>query len=346
MLIGSRRISRTSLCYLIAEAGVNHNGDVSLAHEMVDVAADAGFDAIKFQTFVAQDLVSKGAPKAEYQLKNTRDKSESQLQMLSKLALPESAFRALFDHATDRQIEFISSPFDLKSAELLARLGVRAIKVASGELTNLPFLRHLGEMRIPLIVSTGMSNIAEVSQAADVLSQAGVDYAFLHCTSLYPAPFESLNLRAMATMRAVLDCPIGYSDHSLGTTACVAAVALGAEIIEKHFTLDRSLPGPDHPASLSPDELAIAAESIREVEAAMGSRRKFCTPLEEATRDIARKSLVTTRTIRAGETITKQDIAVKRPGTGIPPLQSPFVEGRLVARDIQEDAVIQWSDLA
>lgn len=305
-------------CFVIAEAGVNHNGDIRLALQLVDAAADAGADAVKFQTFKAMKLVTESAPKAEYQVRNTGN-TESQLEMLRRLELSPEAHLEILDRCRQRGIVFLSTPFDDDSADLLESLNVPAFKVSSGDLTNLPLLRYLAIKRRPLIVSTGMATLGEVEEAVRTLEEADSSFALLQCISNYPAPPSDVNLRAMATMRTAFGVPVGYSDHTAGTCVSVAAVALGASIIEKHFTLDRTLPGPDHVASLEPDELRRMVQEIREVESALGSGRKVPAACELKTAEVARKSLVAARDIPPGTELTEDMIAIKRPGTGLPP---------------------------
>ncbi len=331
-------------CLIIAEAGVNHNGSVDLAHQLVDAAADAGADVVKFQTFRASRLVSQSAPKAAYQARQT-GADESQLEMLKALELSESSHHALLRHCTDRGVEFMSSPFDADSLDFLISLGVRRIKLGSGELTNAPMLLAVGQSGLPLILSTGMSVLAEVEAALGVLAcgyanagaqpsrqaflsawasptqrqQALSKISLLHCTTEYPAPRDQVNLRAMQTLKLAFGVECGFSDHTKGIAVSIAAVAMGAAIIEKHFTLDRSLAGPDHKASLEPAAFKAMVDGIREVESAMGDGVKVPMPVELPNMLVARKSLVAARPIKAGETFTADSIMVKRPGTGLSP---------------------------
>ena len=344
--IGARSIGYGKPVFLIAEAGVNHNGDLRLAKQLVDVAAEAGADAVKFQTFRAEELVTASAPKAKYQI-GTTGAEEAQLDMLKRLELSHQAHRELIEHCSTRGILFLSTPFDFGSADLLETLGVLAYKIASGEITNWLFLGHIASKKKPVIISTGMSDMGEVEQAVGVLRAAGCsELAILHCTSSYPAPPESVNLRAMQAMSDAFHVPVGLSDHTEGIEAALAAVALGACVIEKHFTLDRSLPGPDHKASLEPGELAAMVRSIRIVESTLGDGLKRATSVEEDVKDVARRSIVARRTIASGTLITQDLLTFKRPGTGIPPSEYKRVIGRKAARTIASDTLIKFEDLA
>jgi N-acetylneuraminate synthase len=331
--------------FIVAEAGVNHNGDIALARRLVDVAAEAGADAVKFQSFRSEALVSRSAPKAAYQ-RETTEADESQYQMLRRLELTGDQHAELRDRSAKRGILFFSSPFDEPSADALEGLGVALFKIPSGEITNLPFLCHVALKGKPIILSTGMSTLAEVAEAVAAIRGAGdPPLALLHCLSAYPAPAAEMNLRAMDTLRQRFGCPVGLSDHSPGIELAVAAVALGAAVIEKHFTLDKGLPGPDHRASLDPGELAGLVRSVRNVEAALGDGDKRPMPSEMETRRVARKSLTAARPIRAGEKLTADGVARKRPGTGISPADWPRVAGRTVRRDLAQDEVIDWEAL-
>lgn len=333
-------------CFIIAEAGVNHNGTPELAHRMVDVAAECGANAVKFQTFAAERLATPTAPKARYQLETTEE-SESQLEMLSSLELHESAYQELCAHADQIGIEFMSAPFDEASADLLERIGVRRFKIPSGELVNHPLLRHIGAKGKPVILSTGMSYIGEVESAVHVLQDVGcADITLLHCTSCYPADPADCNLRAIATLRMALGLPVGYSDHTAGIEVAVAAVALGAQAIEKHFTLDKTLPGPDQRASLEPPELTALVAVIRRIEVAMGDGIKRPMPSELDTRAVARRSLVASRDLEAGTVLRAKDLCAKRPGTGIPPFDIEAVIGRRLQVPLQTDQVLEWTHLA
>ena len=320
--IARRAVGEGAPTFVVAEAGVNHNGDVELALRLVDIAADAGANAVKFQTFSADALVTESARKAGYQ-QATTGAGESQRDMLRRLELDADAHARLQAHAAARGLVFFSTPFDEASADLLDTLEVPALKVPSGELTNLPLLRHLAAKKRPLILSTGMGTLAEVEVAVDAIRAAGdPPLAVLHCVSAYPAPPAEVNLRAMDTLRARFGCPVGLSDHTLGTAIALAAVARGAAILEKHMTADRTLPGPDHRASLEPAELAAMIRAIREIESALGDGEKRPMPSERDTREVARRSLVAARPIARGERLARGMLAIKRPGTGIPPAPS------------------------
>ena len=316
--------------FIIAEAGVNHNGNMNLAEQLIDIAAAAGADAVKFQTFKADRLATPDAPKAEYQ-KLTSDAGESQYQMLRRLELSAEAHRHLLAHCAANNILFLSTPFEEESADLLEALGVTMFKVPSGEITNLTFLAHLARKGKPLIVSTGMSTLDEVEQAVQTICGAGNPaVALLHCVSNYPADPATTNLRAMDTLAATFHVPVGYSDHTLGNEVAFAAVARGARIIEKHFTLDRTLPGPDHTASSEPAELKSLVQGIRKIESSLGTDIKAPADTEANTAAVARKSLVAAVDIPAGVTLTEHMIAIKRPGTGLPPsMRSQLIRRRV-----------------
>ncbi len=331
--------------YIIAEAGVNHNGSLDVAKRLVEGAKKAGADAVKFQTFKAERLVSRFASKAEYQ-KETTARDESQLQMIRKLELSESDHAELMELCRKRKIDFLSSPFDEESADLLDRLGIGVFKIPSGELTNHPFLEHIARKKKPMILSTGMSSLDEVEEAVAVIFSTGNGaLTLLHCVTEYPAPVEEINLRAMITMKEVFGLPVGYSDHTPGIEIAVAAVALGAEVVEKHFTLDRTLPGPDHKASLEPSELRGMVKAIRNVEKALGDGKKVPAPCEVKNMNIARKSIVALKRIRAGEIISRDKLGIKRPGHGIQPKDLEKTIGRKTKTNIGQDVVITWEDL-
>jgi len=343
--IDGRKIGSGCPCFIIAEAGVAHNGRLDLAIELVNGAALAGADAVKFQTFRAESLSTETAPKAKYQKKSTEE-SESQLQMLKRLELSSDEYRKVAQHCRTRKILFLSTAFDTESLRLLARLKMPAFKVASGEITNLPFLRQIAALKKPVILSTGMSYLSEVDEAVRLLQTADCNQiALLHCVSSYPADPATANLRAISTLASAFHIPIGFSDHTTGIEVPLAAVALGASIIEKHFTLDKSLPGPDHACSLSPAELKFLVQGIRDVEAALGDGLKRPLPSESDVRDVARKSIVSKRRILPGTKLTFNMLRFKRPGTGIPPTEVNFVIGRIVKRALDQDAVIHWDDL-
>lgn len=332
-------------CYFIAEIGVNHNGDVALAHKLIDVAAGAGADAVKFQTFQPKALATKHADKAAYQETNAPDLGTSQLDMLRGLCLTAEELVACRDHCQRAGIQFLSTPFDEGSADLLTEIGVQGFKVSSGDLTTLPFLAYLAQKGLPMIVSTGMGSLLEVAEAVDCIqATGGPDLALLHCVSNYPAAPETCNLRAMDTLRTAFNVPVGWSDHTLGDAITLAAVARGAEIIEKHFTLDTALPGPDHKASLTPDELSSLISKVRAVEVALGDGVKTPKPEERDTAAKARRSIVATADVPKGSLITAEMVGCKRPGTGIAPKHLELVIGRRAARDLSEDDVLAWTD--
>ena len=330
--ISGRGVGSGCPCFLIAEAGVNHNGCPDMALELVDVAAECGADAIKFQTFRAERLVTASARMARYQQANTGN-DESQFEMLKRLELSREGHFALLERCRERGIIFMSTPFEEESADFLHELGVPVFKIPSGEMTNLPFLAHVAALGRPMIVSTGMCRLAEVEDAVRTIEAGGNrELVLLHCVSNSPA--DPANLCAMQTMQRAFQVPVGYSDHTEGTTVAVAAVTLGACVVEKHFTLDRSLPGPDHRASLEPDELRQLVGQIRVTESAMGSGRKERCDSESDTAAVARKSLVAASDIPAGSEITGEMIATLRPGTGLPPTMRPHFLDRLACQDI------------
>ena len=333
----------TNPVYIIAEAGVNHNGSVDLAKKLVDVAADAGADAVKFQTFKADKVVSKYAPKADYQ-KCTTDSSESQLEMAKKLELSRRDFRELAEYCTYRRITLLSTPFDFESIELLLEIGLDTFKIPSGEITNLPYLRKMGSLGKKLILSTGMAKLLEVGEAIGILMQSGTDKTMitvLHCNTDYPTNMEDVNLTAMITIKNEFNVAVGYSDHTLGIEVPVAAVALGASIIEKHFTLDKNMSGPDHGASLDPDELKEMIAAIRNIEVAMGDGIKKPSSSELKNINIVRRSIVAARGIKKGEIFTKENITVKRPGTGISPMMWDKILGQTAKRDFLVDMPVE-----
>jgi len=341
-----RRVGPGHPCFIIAEAGVNHNGSLEAAHRMVDAATESGADAVKFQSFSADRLATPLAPKAAYQ-RTTTDAAESQLEMLRRLEIPSSGQRNLRVHCMERGILFMSSPFDEGSADLLEEMGIAVFKIPSGELTNLPFLEHVARKGKPMIVSTGMSNLSEVSAAVKTIEASGNHrLVLLHCVSCYPAEPAQANLRAIQTLAAEFNVPVGYSDHTLGIEVALGAVAMGACVIEKHFTLDRALPGPDQRASLEPRELEALVRGIRIVEAALGDGRKEPTPGEAGTIAAARKCLVSAREIPAGTTLTQELIAVRRSGAGLPPAMRSSIVGRTVRVSIPEGTLITPEMLA
>ena len=342
---GKREIGPGQPCFFIAEAGVNHNGDVALARDLIDIAVESGADAVKFQTFRATRITSPDAPKAKYQ-KDTTGESGNQLDVVRNLELPFETFGELAEYSAKRGILFMSTGFDTTAVDYLESIDVPILKIASGEITYFPLLRRFGATKRPVILSTGMSDIGEVNAAVAVLEEAGsTDIAILHCTSNYPARYEDINLRAMQTLRAAFERPVGYSDHSPGIEVTLAAVALGADIIEKHFTVDKSLPGPDHLASLTPSELDACIKGIRHVEQSLGSSRKQCTQAELDTRHVARRSLFLAKPMKAQDTITPDDLIPLRPGDGISADMVDHVVGRRLAADLPEGHKLRWSDL-
>jgi N,N'-diacetyllegionaminate synthase len=328
---------------IIAEAGVNHNGDMGLAKRLVDVAAEAGADLVKFQTFNADRLVTAYAGKAEYQIRTTAE-TETQRAMLHRLELTPSMHLELQSYCAEKNIGFFSTGFDIESVDYLRNIGFQRFKIPSGEITNLPYLRHVGALGGEIILSTGMASLEEVMAAVDVLEAAGTDPArlvVLHCTTEYPAPMQEVNLRAMQTIRRALGVRVGYSDHTIGIEASVAAVALGAVVIEKHFTLDRDLPGPDHQASLEPEELKALVRAIRNIETALGDGIKRPTLSEAKNIPIARKSIVASRGIDAGELFDERNLTTKRPGTGLSPMRWNEVIGLRASRKFAADELIE-----
>jgi N,N'-diacetyllegionaminate synthase len=344
--IAGRKIGYGHPCFIIAEAGVNHNGNPEMAHRLVDAAVQAGVDAVKFQTFKADRLTTRNAPKAGYQRQNG-SASESSYEMLSRLELSEGAHVDLMDKCRQDNILFLSTPFDEQSADYLFELGMLAFKIPSGEITNVPFLNHIALKAIPLIVSTGMCLIGEVEAAVRAFRATGnSDFVLLHCVSSYPAKAVDVNLRAMHTMEKAFGVPVGYSDHTMGTEVSLAAVALGACVIEKHITLDRNLPGPDHKASLEPRELSALVRSIRTVEASLGHGYKEPVASEANTAEVSRRSLVAAIDIPAGTLLEEDMIVIKRPGSGLSPTMREFLIGRSVGVDVTAGELFSFSMLA
>jgi N,N'-diacetyllegionaminate synthase len=328
---------------IIAEAGVNHNGDIGIALELIDAAAAAGADVVKFQTFSADRLVNAAATKAAYQTKTT-DATESMRDMLRRYELSAADHERLAAHCASRSVEFCSSGFDIESVDLLVALDVKRMKIPSGEITNLPYLRHIGALGRPVILSTGMATLGEVEAAVDVLERAGTPrgrMTVLQCNTEYPTPYEDVNLRAMLTFRDAFGVAVGYSDHTIGGEVSIAAVALGASVIEKHFTLDRTLPGPDHAASMEPAAFAEMVAAIRHIERALGDGIKRPSESEAKNTVKARKSIVAARAIRAGERFGAGDLTVKRPGSGLSPMRWDDVIGRSAPRDFVPDEPIE-----
>ncbi len=328
--------------FIIAEAGVNHNGSIELAKKLIDVAVISGADAVKFQTFKAEKLVSKNAQKADYQ-KVTTDKNESQFDMIKKLELDLDTHKELISYCKTKNIMFLSTPFDDDSIELLNDLGLEIFKIPSGEITNLPYLRKIGELNKRVILSTGMSDIGEIEDALDVLILSGTkkeNIIVLHANTMYPTPYEDVNLKAMVTIGNTFDVAFGYSDHTLGIEVDIAAVAMGACCIEKHFTLDKTMEGPDHKASLEPNELKAMVESIRNIELALGSQIKKPSKSEMPNMQIARKSIVSSCSIQKGEILTQNNMTIKRPGNGINPMRWDEIVGNIAQKDYSEDELI------
>jgi N,N'-diacetyllegionaminate synthase len=328
---------------VIAEAGVNHNGDIGLAKQLIDAAAQVGADLVKFQTFNADRQVTRTAKKADYQAQTTGS-NESQHEMLRLLELTEEMHHELIAHCAARNIGFFSTGFDVESVDLLLSLGQEHFKIPSGEITNLPYLRHIGQLSKNVILSTGMATLGDIEAAIGVLEQAGTartQITVLHCTTEYPTPMSDVNLRAMQSIHAAFGVAVGYSDHTQGIEVAIAAVGMGATVIEKHFTLDRSLPGPDHKASLEPKELKSMVAAIRNIEVALGDGIKRLTPSEARIKLAARKSLVASQAIKAGKVFSAKNITTKRPGTGISPMRWDEVIGRTAPRDFSVDELIE-----
>lgn len=329
--------------FIIAEAGVNHNGKIELAYKLIDAAKEAGADAVKFQTFIPEKTVSKLADKAKYQ-KETTDKNESQLEMIKKLALSFEDHKKLLEYCKNKNLKFLSSPFDLDSIDFLNKLGLDIFKIPSGEIINLPYLRKIGSLNKKLIMSTGMANLGEVESAIDVLVNSGTkkeNITILHCTTNYPCPYEEVNLKAMLTLKEAYKLPVGYSDHTLGIEVPIAAVTMGATVIEKHFTLDKNMEGPDHKASLEPNELEAMVIAIRNIEKSLGNGLKKPNRSEIDIMKVARKSIVASKSIKMGEIFTESNITIKRPGTGISPMRWEEVIGRKAKKDFEEDEIIE-----
>lgn len=327
--------------FIIAEAGDNHNGSLELAYQLVDKAVEAGADCVKFQTFVTEEVISKRAEKAEYQKESTGSE-ESQYEMVKKLELTFDNFKELQKYAKGKGIEFLSTPFDIPSVDFLESIDIPYFKIPSGEITNLPYLIHIAKTGRNIILSTGMAEMDEIAEAIKVLKENGAgEISLLHCNTEYPTPMEDVNLKAMLTLKEKFGVKVGYSDHTQGIEVPIAATALGAEIIEKHFTLDHNMEGPDHKASLEPDELKAMVEGIRKIEKALGSGIKTASNSEKKNIDIARKSIVARKNIAKGELLTEENLAVKRPGNGISPMKWFEVVGTEAIRDFEEDEMIE-----
>ena len=331
-----------SKVFIVAEAGVNHNGSIDLAKKLIDVASATGVDAVKFQTFKAENLATKNAKKANYQ-KNTTDQKENQFSMLKKLEMSKEMHLELINYSKNKSIKFLSSPFDHDSIELLKDLGLEVFKIPSGEITNLPYLRHIGKLNKKIILSTGMSNMDEVKNALDILVDSGTkknNIIILHANTEYPTPMEDVNLRAMVTIGEELNVGFGYSDHTLGIEVDIAAVAMGASCIEKHFTLDCNMEGPDHKASLEPDQLREMVKAIRNIELALGNGIKKTSKSELPNIQIVRKSIIAKTKIKKGDVLKENNLAVKRPGGGISPMKWDDVVGTKATKDYKEDELI------
>lgn len=326
--------------FIIAEAGVNHNGNLSLALQLVDKAKEAGADCVKFQTFKTENLTAKNAPKADYQIRNTENDS-SQFDMLKQLELSENDFLTIKKHCDEIGIEFLSTAFDLESVELLQRLGIKRWKIPSGEVTNYPYLVAVAKTGLPIILSTGMCTYNDIDVCLKVLKENGAnDITVLHCTTEYPAPLHSVNLKAMLDLANRYNCKVGYSDHTEGIEVSLLAVAMGAAVIEKHFTLDKTMQGPDHKASLEPSELKALADGVRKVELILGDGIKKPQPTEIENAKVARKSIVAKTAIKKGETLTEENVTTKRPGTGLSPMLWNTVLGTKAASDFEKDQQI------
>lgn len=327
--------------YIIAEAGVNHNGNIELAKKLITKGAEAGVDAVKFQTFKAETLLTKKAKKAKYQIQNTGNTDDSQFEMIKKLELDYGVHKELKEFAESHGVDFLSSAFDLDSIDLLSELGMRFFKIPSGEITNYPYLVKTAQQGKDILLSTGMSNLSDIEKALEVLNNNGATkVSVLHCNTEYPTPMQDVNLLSMDTIKTAFNIEVGYSDHTLGIEVPIAAVALGAKIIEKHFTLDKNMEGPDHKASLEPDELKEMVNGIRNIEKALGSSVKKPTQSESKNIEIARKSLVAKTSIKKGETFTVNNLSVKRPGNGISPMEWENFIGKIAIKDYEEDELI------
>lgn len=328
--------------FIIAEAGVNHNGDIEIAKKLVDKAVEAGADAVKFQTFKARNQVIKDAKKARYQIMAAKDKKESQLEMLQKLELSAEKHEILINYCKEKNIEFLSTPFDCESIKLLVHFGLKILKIPSGEITNYPYLCEIAKTKKDIIMSTGMSSLSEVEAAVQILKTHGSGkITLLHCNSEYPTSMKDVNLNAMLTLKEKFHLEVGYSDHTQGIEVPIAAVAMGASVIEKHFTLDKTMDGPDHKASLEPEELKQMVRAIRNIEAALGSGEKTPSESEIPNRDIVRKSIVASKKIKSGEIFSEDNLTTKRPGNGISPMMWEKVLGQVAKRDYREDELIE-----
>jgi len=336
-------MSNKDSVYIIAEAGVNHNGDIDKALKMISIAKSSGANAIKFQTAVPEEVVTSSTGKAEYQKKNT-DKLETQLNMLQKIHLPLKDYKFLKEECEAIGIEFLSAPFDITSVNFLSEIGLNKFKIPSGEINNFPYLQLIGEKKKPVILSSGMASLLEISKAIDILCNSGLTkdlITILHCNTEYPTPIKDVNLNAMLTIQKELSISVGYSDHTLGNEVAIAAVAMGASVIEKHFTLDNSLPGPDHSMSLEPSELSFFIKSLRDIEIALGSNKKEPSPSERKNIPIVRKSIVAKTNIKKGEVFSEENLTTKRPGTGISPMEWKNLIGTNSQKDFNKDDLIE-----
>ena len=341
MNIGNKQIGPGNPCFIIAEAGVNHNGDINLAKQLIDIASESGADAVKFQTFTAESLVTKDVSKAEYQKETTGSEDSNQFQMLKKLELGKNDHLLLKKYAEEKGLMFLSTPFDSKSSDFLESLGIDAYKIPSGEVTNLPFLKHVAKKGKPMILSTGMSTLEEVTRAVKTMTDAGNrNIILLHCVTSYPTPDSEANIKAMLELQKTGVEIVGYSDHTMGIYAPLAAVALGAKVIEKHFTLDRNMEGPDHQASLEPGELKEMVTGIRTIEKMLGSGIKTPSPCEKGNISIIRKRIVAARDISAGELLSKENLALKRSSAGLEPSEFENLFGKKTKQDIKKDEPI------
>jgi len=342
--IGNKVIGDKNPCFIIAEAGVNHNGKLSLAKKLIDIAKEAGVDAIKFQTFKTEGVMVENVPMAEYQKKNI-GKKETQFQMIKKLELSYDDFISLKKYCDKKRIIFLSTPHSEDAINFLEKL-VLAYKIGSGDLTNLPFLEKIAGKKKPIILSTGMATLSEVKEAVGTIKKAGNNkIILLHCTTNYPCPLEEVNLKAMLTLKKEFNLPVGYSDHTLGVMVPIMAVALGAVVLEKHFTLNKKLPGPDHKASLNPQELKEMVKKIRETEKALGNGRKKPTKSEEKNKKVARKSIIAKVDIPKNTKITKDMLIIKRPGIGIEPKYLDRIIGKIAQKDLKKDTLIKFGEL-
>lgn len=344
VVIGEKVLGDSHHCFIIAEAGVNHNGNINCAKKLIEVAADAKVDAVKFQTFKTENLVTKTTKTAEYQHRNTGE--SSYYEMIKNLELSKEQFRELKEYAESKGLVFMSTPAGKEDTDELYELGIKLCKVDSSNLTNIPHLEHMAKKGLPMIISTGMANLGDIEEALEVVYKTGnQNIILLHCTADYPPDVETVNLQAIQTLRQAFQVPVGYSDHTLGISVAIAAVALGACVIEKHITLDKTMKGPDHKVSLEPHELKELVQAIRTTEKAMGTPIKMPTTQEKKNMTIMRKSMTSKKNIKKGTIITEDMITIKRPGDGIPPKYVQIVIGRTTRRDIPEDTTIKWEDV-